>query len=95
MHNLCIFIGVIDGGGVVETIVYVAVAGISVAECDTCIPEHDAWSKISVGLCVEMVEKYEMSMGGFANFAVGEAEERGYLVLLWQPPPNGFHAKEK
>jgi len=49
MHNLCIFIGVIDGGVVVvvETIVYVAVAGIAVAECDTRIPEHDAWSKIS------------------------------------------------
>jgi len=34
-------------------------------------------------------------MGGFTNFPVGEAEERGYLVLLWQPPPNRFHAKEK
>jgi len=34
-------------------------------------------------------------MGGFTNFPVGEAEERDYLVLLWQPPPNRFHAKEK
>ena len=51
MHNPCIFIGVRDGGGVVETIVYITVAGIAVADCDcarTCILEHDAWSKISV-----------------------------------------------
>ena len=47
-------------------------------------------------LRVEMVEKYERLMGGgFTNFPVGEAEERGYLVLLWQPTPNRFHAKEK
>jgi len=47
-------------------------------------------------LCVEMVEKYERLMGGgVTNYPVGEAEERGYLVLLWQPPPNVFHAKEK
>jgi len=46
MHNLCVFIRVIDGS--VDTIVYVAAVSIAIAECDTCILGHDAWSKISV-----------------------------------------------
>ena len=47
MHNLCIFVGFIDGG--VETIGYDAAVGITVAEFDgvrICSLGHDALSKI-------------------------------------------------
>jgi len=50
MHNLCILVGVIDGG--VDTIVYVTAVSISIAEGDcvcACSLGHDAWSEISVG----------------------------------------------
>jgi len=49
MHDLCIFVGVIDGG--VETIGNVAAVGIAITECDSvcaCSLSHNAGSKMSV-----------------------------------------------
>jgi len=43
MQNLCILVGVIDGG--VDTIVYVAAVDIAIAQCDPvciCCLGHDA-----------------------------------------------------
>ena len=77
MHDLCIFVGLIDVGVGVVTIIYVGAVGISVTVCDcVCVYclGHDSLFKMSVR-CRKMVEKCSVN-GEFTNLSLRKAEEK-------------------